>query len=667
MTASEEKVLASAAKTAIAAAARNLDTEPPTGSGARPVVRLPPPPSIPDDIKPSDFQAPTRLVLSESSPMIRLDSGDIQEGEPLGESPVKNPSTPPPPRVSDRPPAPLPAICDFGRFELLGRIAFGGMAEIFLAREPLAAGTSRHVVIKRILPHVADNMQFARMFVDEARLAMQLNHPNICHIYEFGQEEGHLFICMEWLNGVSLGKLIRRARHSGGVPANVSVKIIAEIAGALHYAHRARDTNGQLLELVHRDVSPQNVMVTYDGIVKLLDFGIAKASSQITKTQAGTIKGKFAYMAPEQCLGQPLDRRADIFSLGICLYESLTGRPLYHRKIEYETMQAVVHGDVPSIRDIDPDLPEELDGIVQRCLQKNPAERFQTAGELQTALEQWLITHNHAVTSGRIGDLMNICFDEEIQRGPLVDSTPFGRSLNPLRDSERVAKEALASAAHELDPDTKPDAAALRRPRRGLAAMVAGLVAVGAMVGGALVFQREGSSVSPARNALPPAEVPEPARAIPAPPDEIVPATVGTLSLESTPAGARVFINGEPMVDPTPTEITDLAGGEVTVRLEHPGYQHHRTMATVVPGETTELRVDLQRARRRARAQLSLNTRPWSKVYIGRRLLGTTPIETAVPSGTVRLRLVDRDGNEHHRSVRVTADENRNAFFDLSE
>lgn len=189
----------------------------------------------------------------------------------------------------------LPTIARYGdKYELLGRIAYGGMAEIFLCREVGHTDTRRLMVVKRVLPHVAEDEHFVNMFIDEARLAMQLNHPNICHVYNFGQAEGTYYIAMEWVNGKPLSKIIRRARKNDGMPVAVVLKIIAQVAEALDYAHRAADAGGEPLGVVHRDVSPQNIMVSYDGVVKLLDFGIAKASSHSTRTEAGVIKGKFS-------------------------------------------------------------------------------------------------------------------------------------------------------------------------------------------------------------------------------------------------------------------------------------------------------------------------------------------------------------------------------------
>jgi len=335
----------------------------------------------------------------------------------------------PPVGLGENSPLTLPAICDYGRFELLGRLAFGGMAEIFLAREPSTVGAARLIAIKRILPRVADDPQFVRMFLDEARLAVQLQHPSICHLYEFGEIEGTYFIAMEWIHGAQLGKIIRAARAHGGIAPELAARVISQVAEALHYAHRLRDPSGAPLGIVHRDVSPHNIMVSYDGHVKLLDFGIAKATSQEVKTEAGVVKGKFAYMAPEQCLGRPIDGRADVFALGICLYEILTGETLYVRATDYETMHAVLEDPVPSAARVRKQLPPELDAIVAKALAKDPEDRWKSAGAMQTALDDWLAKRGITVNARSLGALMAKLFADQIRAGPLVDSTPFGNSV----------------------------------------------------------------------------------------------------------------------------------------------------------------------------------------------------------------------------------------------
>ncbi len=586
---------------------------------------------------------------------------------------VRNPTDAPDATPSSEPPSTqkLSAICDFGRYEILGRIAFGGMAEIFLARESAEAGASRYLVIKRILPHVADDESFVRMFLDEARLAMQLNHPNICHIYEFGQLDGSYFISMEWINGVQLGKLIRRSRAEGGVPASIGVAIISRIAEALHYAHRAKDQMGRPMGIVHRDVSPHNIMVSYDGNVKLLDFGIAKASTHATKTQAGVIKGKFSYMSPQQCLGQPIDGRADVFALGVCLYEVLTGKPLYHRKTEYETMRAVIEEPVPSIRESKPELPEALDRIVQRALAKSEGERHRSAGALQEELEAWLADERRIVNAAKIGDFMEELYAEEISRGPLVDSTPFGKSLNqypgsPSGSGRGVSKPNTGSRSTE----TGQAAPASRTPL-----YVGGAIAAAALIVAAVALT-SGREEPPTPQATAPAPEPVPEPEPPVLEDEqpVEPETpaIGALVIRSTPSGASITLGERRLTETTPTILTEVPAGTHPIVLEHAGYEPWRGEVEVVADRRANVSAQLERVQRvRAPAappgRLSINTRPWSKVYVGNRLLGTTPVGgAAVPSGNLRLRLVDRDGRTHHRTVEVEAGGEARAFFDLN-
>jgi len=600
------------------------------------------------------------------------------------EATVRNPSEPPASTKSSRPPTRLPKICDFGRFELLGRLAFGGMAEILFASEATSAGARRYLVIKRILAHVADDESFVRMFLDEARLVMQLSHANICHIYEFGREEGSYFIAMEWVNGFPLGKLIRRARSKGGIPSPLAVRIIAQTAEALHYAHRAKDQSGRPLGIVHRDVSPQNIMVSYEGAVKLLDFGIARAKSHSSRTQAGVIKGKFAYMSPQQCLGHPVDARTDVFALGICLYEALTGKSLYRRENEYETMQAVVSGPVPSLRQVKPALPAELDTIVQKALQKKAEDRFQTAGEMQDALEEWLAKTGSVVGRTRLADFMESLFEEEIRRGPLVDTEPFGGSMVSARAATATDSRSGETGAFLTAADEQRQADGRSRRRLlvvgGVALTIA--IAVATSIAWLGAAEREppldaapGLAVPrvPPDRQLPGETAPSaegtgaPVEPTPSPPQA---ATTGTVTVRSDPSGARVQIGAHDLEGTTPTEIGDLEAGTYPVSVRRGGYRPWTGEVVVEAGGEAEIDAILVRAEvvpATPPGRLSINTRPWSRVYVRGRLLGTTPIGALrVPSGTVALRLVDRDGRTHNRSVHVGVDEDKRVFFDLS-
>src|SRR5947209_7397365 len=231
----------------------------------------------------------------------------------------------------------------FGNYRLQRRLARGGMAEVFLARLIGVEGFERRVAIKRILPHLSESEEFRGMFLDEARLAAQLTHPNIVHIYDFGKVDDYYFIAMEYVDGVDLGRMIRRAREKP-VPFELCARILADVCAGLEFAHNAVDGMGRKLNVVHRDVSPQNVLVTYDGGVKLVDFGIAKAAFAAERTRPGVVKGKYAYMSPEQVEGRSLDGRSDVFSAGICLYELVTGMPLYRRDDIVASMREIRDG-----------------------------------------------------------------------------------------------------------------------------------------------------------------------------------------------------------------------------------------------------------------------------------------------------------------------------------
>lgn len=374
----------------------------------------------------------------------------------------------------------IPALGKFGRFEILGRLAVGGMAEIFLAREG-GRGASRILVIKRVLPHIASDPMFVEMFLHEAKVAMHISHPNVCAIYEFGEQDGTCFIAMEWVNGVSLKQVAKRTAGVG-LPPSMAVRITAEIADALYAANQAKDQDGRPLNLVHRDVTPENIMLSYDGAVKLLDFGIAKASTQMTKTQAGALKGKFPYMAPEQYRGENIDGRADVFSLGVCLYEVLTGTLLYHRATEYETMGAIMLDDgVPSVRAARGEVTQALDQISQRALAKNVAERFGSAGELHQALERYLVDSGTVVRSVHISRYVNELFAKERDRGPKLDRNvdlgqPATKKSGDTTGIQPLSAGQLASIAAELDDEEEAMARARKRRQAVVAFVFVGIV-----------------------------------------------------------------------------------------------------------------------------------------------------------------------------------------------
>ncbi|MBN2361127.1 MAG: PhnD/SsuA/transferrin family substrate-binding protein [Deltaproteobacteria bacterium] len=281
---------------------------------------------------------------------------------------------------------PLPK--QLGRYEILERLATGGMAEIFLATEHGVAGLERLVVVKRILPHLAIHESFVEMFLREARFAARLNHPNIVQIYELGQDAGAFFIAMEYIEGTSVRDLMAQAdRAARPLPLAAALSIAIQASAGAHAAHELTDAQGRPLNLVHRDISPHNLMVTGAGHVKLLDFGVAKADVPAAEhTQTGELKGKLHYLSPEQCRHEPLDRRSDIFALGIVLWEMLSGRRLFKRESELETLQAIVESQVPALRDLRDDLPRSVERVVTTALARDRAHRYQSADSLRRAL-----------------------------------------------------------------------------------------------------------------------------------------------------------------------------------------------------------------------------------------------------------------------------------------
>ena len=337
----------------------------------------------------------------------------------------------------------------FGQYELLRKVGAGGMGELFLARADGLAGFKKLIVIKRLLPHLSkgpDGQRFVDMFLDEARLAAQLNHPNIVQIYDLGNVEDAYYLAMEYVDGVDLRRYLRRGQqHEQALPVEHAVKIASFLCEALHYAHELRDGDGQPLNLVHRDVSPHNVLVSFDGAVKLTDFGIAKATTQVVKTQVGTLKGKLRYMAPEQAEEALVDRRADIFSIGILLYEMLAGVRPFDGVNEFDILEKLLYKPHAPLNNIVENIPFELTSIVDKALQKDPAGRFQNALEMQMELERFLLQQSLMSNATLIGQHLRKCFDEQI--GARASSSAVEHSgPSGLAAQAEVAADFITSA-----------------------------------------------------------------------------------------------------------------------------------------------------------------------------------------------------------------------------
>ena len=374
-------------------------------------------------------------------------------------APPAAPKPAPPPAAKPAPAVPVPAppmpavespsVSDhYGQYEILERIASGGMAELYRARRSGVEGFQKIVAIKKILPHLADNEGFITMFADEAKLAAQLNHPNIVHIYDLGKiEGGGYFIAMEHVEGRDLRAILDSARELGTpLPVPLAVYISSKVASALDYAHRRRDADGRDMHIVHRDVSPQNILISYEGDIKLCDFGIAKAASKVSQTESGALKGKIQYMSPEQAWGKPIDRRSDLFSLGSVLYELLTEQKLFHGDSDLTVLENVRKASAEPPSAANPDVPKALDAIVLRALAKEPEDRYANASDLLRDLEQVLYSYS-----------------------PAPGSADLAIFLHRLQAEESAVAEAKAREAARAVPEAEIE----QKPRRAKAAPVA--------------------------------------------------------------------------------------------------------------------------------------------------------------------------------------------------
>ena len=298
-----------------------------------------------------------------------------------------------------------------GPYELVRRLGSGGMAEVHLARALGIEGFEKLVVLKRILPHLSADQRFIRMFLAEARLAAILDHPNIVQVFDLGHDAGEYYFTMELVYGENLQNILRAARRTGApFPIEHGITIAIGVAAGLHYAHERVGFDGKRLGLVHRDVSPTNVMVTYEGCAKVADFGIAKVMNRTDVTQAGMRKGKVPYMSPEQCRAEPLDPRSDVFSLGIVLYEATTMQRLFEGENEFGIMNRIVNGDIPSPTSVRPGYPKDLERIVLRALSVDKHRRHASARELQLDLENFVRERKLACSQSALGDYLHRLF-----------------------------------------------------------------------------------------------------------------------------------------------------------------------------------------------------------------------------------------------------------------
>ena len=424
-----------------------------------------------------------------------------------------------------------------GKYQVLKHLATGGMAEIFLARTLGASGFERYVVVKCIKPGFATDPQFVQMFLDEARISAQLHHQNIAQVFDMGVEQDTLYFAMEYVHGQNVQSIMMAAQvHGHHIPYEHAIAIVLGSASGLDYAHDRVGPDGVPLEIVHRDVTPTNILVSYDGAVKVVDFGIVKATTRATHTRSGVLKGKLQYMSPEQCRSAPLDRRSDVFALGILLYELTTLQHLYQGASDYETMDQIVRATVTRPSTKRASYPEELEDIVLRCLAKNPADRYATAGALVEDLLSFVQRAMLTPTATGLARYMRELFGKpgepwlgaEIPPtppfvpapSPVRAFTPLGPSpvahdpdaMRPLRG---VSLDALAQTAPSGELLVPAPSASLALPpaprRRRVVSWLAAVTLLAAAAITTVVVSRGGEAVRAAPAAAPPAPHPAPA------------------------------------------------------------------------------------------------------------------------------------------------------------
>jgi len=411
--------------------------------------------------------------------------------------------------MSLAPPRPSPLAPGFrlDRYELLCPIAEGGMASVWIARQTGKHGFQRLVAVKTILPKYASELRFQRMFVDEARIASKIQHVNVAQILDVGEQHEVTYLIMEYVDGDALSKVYRAAEKNGvTIPAGIVLRVMADVSGGLHAAHELRDSEGQPLGVVHRDVSPQNVLVSTQGVAKLIDFGIAKASDRLAgDTNTDQLKGKVQYMAPEQALARPVDRRADVWAVGAVLYHLLTGRLPFEAANDVQTLFLLASGRPAA--PLPPSVPRAVAAVVQKALSNAPDRRYATAAELQQALEAAMVEAHLTTTTSAVAAFLGKHTGDRAQKRR--DAIALGLQAADQRDSvaalmksntERtgqgsasgVGTVALAPAERPSTPGGTLGSAALHvslRPRsRGLLAIVAGAAGLGLGVAAILML-----------------------------------------------------------------------------------------------------------------------------------------------------------------------------------
>ncbi len=478
----------------------------------------------------------------------------------------------------------------FGKYRFIAALGSGGMAAVHLAVVHGLSGFNKLVVLKQIHPEYADDPEILSMFLDEARLAARLSHPNVVQTNEVGQEGCRHFMAMEYLDGQPLSRILRRLQHHGGLPEVMHLQLIADLLGGLHYAHELADYDGSPLGVVHRDVNPQNVFVTYDGGVKVVDFGIAKARDALTQTRDGIVRGKVTYMAPEQTQNDRVDRRADVFAVGVMLWEAATGTRPWKGVAELAVMQALVAGQFPAARSFAPEIPAPLEAMIRKALALDPRDRYATAAELQAAIEAYLETLGGRLPQRELGKLVATHFEAERAEirslieeqlrgwngGPAHAALPLpviDRKIASDEDSSDHRESSTAPGSQPVPNGVRASSLPGPAPLVGVPAPLAPpprrarqlLASAGTIVVAALVL------VLPLARMSAPPSAPAPLSVVAAPAAAPVSPTV-KLRISVSPALAQIFVDDTPLAE-NPFEGAFPRDGEAhRLRVEAHGF-----------------------------------------------------------------------------------------------
>ena len=510
----------------------------------------------------------------------------------------------------------------FGKFELIAHLATGGMAEIYLARQTSIAGFQKLLVIKRILSHLSREDVFVEMFLDEARIAAQINHPNVVQIYDLGCVEGQYFIAMEYLEGEGLSEVMRQARKQRQpIPPVLAAGMALQMCEGLHHAHTMLGPDGEPLKVVHRDVNPQNIFVLYSGGVKLVDFGIAKAAKRFSQTSTGMLKGKYGYMSPEQIMNLSLDSRSDVYSAGVVLWEMLTGRRLFRQSNELEILKAITEQDPSPPSSILPTVPQALDDICMRALKRSRDLRYQTAGEMRLELSFYLKRIKETSDTVAVGEFMQSLFADRIEeKRTLVKAAQAESKSGDLGDSLFGGRDDTEPSVSRYTPSFVEPDAILQEPgsrsgeivvrQKSSAWQVLALLSGGALIAVLVLL----AFLWPKQSGEKSTVGPDPVK-----PKEPV----------ATDAGTRPDRKPEEAVVVVPPRDPDPGPEPVPVKKKKKRKKRRKKKvdSNVAKGEPGRLR---------------LATSPWTTIYIKGEKLGVTPlVDVELPPGKHTLRAVN--------------------------